>query len=167
MVSSCVPTSTQSPWHCLSPLWSPHSSHLSLTSNSPPSLPRPGCSGLPTSAQSSMYHPPTSTQLCHRPPTFSHYSYLFNSYVVKEADNWLVSMTNLFEAPVMLVVSVWVRGRAPMLFTRLRYSEPSQERERRVWPEQRENGGQWVGCSGQPPTHRTALWAKTLGQAVI
>ena len=82
MVSSCVPTSTQSPWHCLSPLWSPHSSHLSLTSNSPPSLPRPGCSGLPTSAQSSMYHPPTSTQLCHRPPTSSHYLYTYSIHTL-------------------------------------------------------------------------------------
>ena len=59
----------------------------------------------------------------------------------------------------MLRVWVWVRARAPMLFTRLRYSEP---REESVTSEtEGENGGQRVGCSGQPPTHHTPLWSKT------
>ena len=40
-----------------------------------------------------------------------------------------------------------------------------ESREESVTRAERENGGQWVGCSGQPPTHHTALWAKTLGQA--
>ena len=72
----------------------------------------------------------------------------FNHYFRNKADNWFVSMTNLFEVLVMLVVSVWVQGRAPMLFTRLRYSEPRVEREESVTRAERE----WWAVGG-------LLWA--------
>ena len=167
MVSvSRVPTSAQSPWHCLSPPGLPTLSSSSLPNlHSPPlssSLPRPG-SGLPTSAQSSVYHPPPATQLYYRPPitsqpikvTFPIKLLFFSPYNFQRADNFHNDWLTYYR-------SCWKCGCECGPGPQCCLQDWDTQREESVTSEtEGENGGQRVGCSGQPPTHHTPLWSKT------
>ena len=143
-----------------------------LSSSSLPNLhspPGPGRAvmalGCPPSAQSSMYHPPTSTQLCHRPPTVSHHilhshpsSPMFLRMKIISCYGWLT-----FLRPRSCWLCRCECGAGPQCCLQDWETLSRESREESVTRAERENGGQWVGCSGQPPTHHTALWAKTLG----
>ena len=170
MVSvSRVPTSAQSPWHCLSPPGLPTLSSSSLPNlHSPPlssSLPRPG-SGLPTSAQSSVYHPPPATQLYYRPPitsqpikvTFPIKLLFFSPYNFQRADNfpndWLTYYWSCWECGCEC-------GPGPQCCLQ---DWDTQSRERRVWPvRQRERmvGREWAALGSL--RHITLHYGRKLG----
>ena len=125
-----------------------------LSSSSLPNLhspPGPGRAvmalGCPPSAQSSMYHPPTSTQLCHQPPTVSHHilhsypsSPMFVRMKIISCYGWL---TFLRPRHVGCVGVSAGPGPNVVYKTEKLWAE---SRERRVWPEQRERmvGSEWA-----------------------